>query len=46
MEQTIQRVMEIVMVIVMTWTAFMFAKCMRIATYHPEAMDKKADSKE
>ena len=46
MEHILEILMQVILVIGLTWTAVMFAKCMHMATYHPEVMDKKAENKE
>lgn len=35
MEKTLEIIMQIVLVAVLSWTAYMFNKAMTLASYHP-----------
>lgn len=46
MENTIEIVFQIVLAIVLLYVAITVGRAMILASYHPEVIDKKADSKE
>ncbi len=36
MEKTIDVILQIILIIFLSWTVYMFNKAMRLATHHPE----------